>query len=46
MSKLLPSNAAELTVTRQITPNITTLSLPFYRFGRVKIGGRATLGQI
>ena len=44
MSKLFPTNAAELTVTRQITPNITTLSSPFYRFGRVKLGGRATLG--
>lgn len=31
-------------VIRKVTENITTLSVPFARFGRMKIGGRATLG--
>lgn len=30
-------------VIRRLTPNITTLSMPFARFGRAKIGSRATL---
>lgn len=42
-SKLAPSDPSSCMVIRQITPNITTLSLPFARFGHAKIGGRATL---
>jgi hypothetical protein len=33
-------------VIRQVTPNITTLSVPFARFGRFNIGGRATLVRL
>lgn len=29
---------------RNVTPNISTLSLPFARFGIFKVGGRATIG--
>lgn len=44
-SKLIPKNPAEVTVTRQVVPNvITTFSAPFWRFGRIKIGGRGTVG--
>ena len=45
-NKLFPTNPSGVTVIRQVTPNICTLSSPFYRFGRVKIGARATLGKI
>lgn len=31
-------------VIRNVTPNIATFSVPFSRFGSVKIGGRGTLG--
>jgi len=44
-SKLVPANPEEVMVIREITPNVTTLSLPFLRFGRIKIGGRATIGN-
>jgi len=44
-SKLIPKNPAEVMVTRQVVPNvITTFSAPFWRFGRIKIGGRGTVG--
>ena len=33
-------------VIRDITPNITTFSTPFLRFGRLKIGGRGTLVKL
>jgi hypothetical protein len=33
-------------VIRKITESITTLSVPFKRFGRIQIGGRGTLGMI
>ena len=31
-------------VIRDLNPSITTLSVPFLRFGRIKFGGRATIG--
>ncbi|RFU30362.1 hypothetical protein B7463_g5979, partial [Scytalidium lignicola] len=45
-SKLIPANPEEVMVIRDVTPNITTLSLPFLRFGRFKIGGRATIVKL
>lgn len=43
-SKLVPGNPADVMVIRNITPNIVTFSVPFARFGKIKIGGRGTLG--
>ncbi|KAL9097565.1 MAG: hypothetical protein Q9165_000461 [Trypethelium subeluteriae] len=45
-SKLVPPNPSEVMVIRKITPNITTLSVPFLRFGRIKIGGRGTIVRL
>lgn len=42
--KLIPKNAEEVMVIREIAPGITTLSVPFLRFGLIKFGGRATIG--
>lgn len=44
-SKLIPWNPAEVMVIRNVTPNIATFSVPFARFGSIKIGGRGTLGE-
>lgn len=44
-SKLFPGDPEQVMVIRQVTPEITTLSVPFSRFGRIKFGGRATLGR-
>ncbi|CAK7229604.1 hypothetical protein SCUCBS95973_007283 [Sporothrix curviconia] len=41
--KLVPASPADVMVIRDITPSITTLSLPFLRFGRFEIGGRSTI---
>ncbi|KAF1986489.1 hypothetical protein K402DRAFT_376980 [Aulographum hederae CBS 113979] len=41
-SKLIPNNPAEVMVIRKVTPNVTTFSTPFWRFGHVKVGGRGT----
>jgi hypothetical protein len=44
-SKLVPSDPAKVMVIRDVVPRqITTLSVPFWRFGRVKVGGRGTIG--
>lgn len=43
-SKLIPSNPSEVMVIRDITPNVVTLSVPFLRFGLIKVGGRGTIG--
>ena len=43
-SKLIPSDPSKVMVIRQVTPNITTCSAPFYRFGKFKVGGRGTIG--
>jgi len=46
-SKLVPSDPASVMVIRDVVPRvITTLSVPFWRFGRVKIGGRGTIGML
>lgn len=44
-SQLIPSKPSEVMVIRNVTPNIATFSVPFARFGKVKIGGRGTLGM-
>lgn len=44
-SKLIPANPSEVMVIRSVTPNITTLSVPFLRFGHIRIGGRGTIGK-
>jgi hypothetical protein len=43
-SKLVPSNPEEVMVIRELVPGVTTLSVPFLRFGLIKVGGRATIG--
>ncbi|KFY86863.1 hypothetical protein V500_07344 [Pseudogymnoascus sp. VKM F-4518 (FW-2643)] len=45
-SKLVPSNPSAVMVIRDITPNITTLSAPFARFGLFRIGGRGTIVRL
>jgi hypothetical protein len=45
-SKLVPKNPEEVMVIRDISPLITTLSVPFLRFGLIKVGGRATVGML
>ncbi|TLD21568.1 hypothetical protein E2P81_ATG08156 [Venturia nashicola] len=45
-SKLIPSNPSEVMVIREITKNITTLSVPFSRFALIHIGGRGTLVKL
>lgn len=42
---LIPSDPESSTVITQVTENILTFSAPFWRFGRIKIGGRSTLGS-
>lgn len=44
--KLIPSDPDNVMVIRNVTPNIATFSVPFSRFGKVKIGGRGTLGML
>jgi hypothetical protein len=44
-SSLIPANPADLMVIRNVTPSITTFSVPFLRFGKLAIGGRGTLGM-
>lgn len=44
--RLIPSDPEKVMVIRDITPTITTLSVPFLRFGRIKIGGRGTLVKL
>jgi len=45
-SKLTPPNPAAVMVIRDVTPNIVTLSTPFSRFGRIRIGGRGTIVKL
>lgn len=45
-SKLIPSDPDHVMVIRNVTPNIATFSVPFSRFGKVKIGGRGTLVKL
>jgi hypothetical protein len=43
---LVPSDPSKVMVIRDVTPQITTLSVPFLRFNRIKIGGRGTLVKL
>ncbi|KAG5981251.1 hypothetical protein E4U55_003144 [Claviceps digitariae] len=45
-ASLVPANPADVMVIRNVTPNIVTFSVPFSRFGRIKIGGRGTLVKL
>lgn len=45
-SKLFPGDPNKVMVIRQVTSNITTLSVPFNRFGLIKFGGRGTLVKL
>jgi hypothetical protein len=45
-SKLVPSNPSKVMVIRDVTPNIVTLSLPFTRFGKFRVGGRGTIVRL
>lgn len=42
--QLFPQNPSEAMVIRNVTSDVITMSLPFARFGRLKFGGRGTLG--
>jgi len=46
MSKLTPTNPEEVMVIRAINPFITTLSVPFWRYGKIRIGGPGTLVRL
>lgn len=43
--KLVPKTPSDVMVIRDITPNVVTLSVPFARFGMIRVGGRATIGK-
>ncbi|WPH02452.1 Hypothetical protein R9X50_00531600 [Acrodontium crateriforme] len=45
-SKLIPSDPDKVMVIRKVTPDILTMSTPFLRFGRISIGGRATIVKL
>lgn len=45
-SKLVPADPSKVCVIRKVTPNITTCSAPFSRFGYVKVGGRGTIVRL
>lgn len=45
-SKLFPGDPSQVMVIRQVTPDITTFSVPFSRFGLFKFGGRGTLVKL
>ncbi|KAG9234106.1 hypothetical protein BJ875DRAFT_462543 [Amylocarpus encephaloides] len=45
-SQLVPNNPEEVMVIRELVPGVTTLSVPFLRFGRIKFGGRATIVRL
>lgn len=46
MSKLAQNNLSEALVIRDVTPNVTTFSIPFARFGVLRVGGRGTIGMV
>jgi hypothetical protein len=43
--KLIPKNPEDVMVIRDVVPGITTFSVPFLRFGMIKLGGRGTVGS-
>ncbi|TVY87196.1 hypothetical protein LAWI1_G008556, partial [Lachnellula willkommii] len=45
-SKLIPQHPDDVMVIRDLVPGVTTLSVPFLRFGRIKFGGRATIVKL
>ncbi|CRG87633.1 Pyrolysin [Talaromyces islandicus] len=45
-SKLFTGDPTKVMVIRQITPQVTTFSVPFSRFGLIKFGGRGTLVKL
>ncbi|KAH6651862.1 beta-lactamase-like protein [Truncatella angustata] len=45
-SKLIPLTPSDVMVIREITPNVITLSVPFSRFGLVRVGGRGTIVRL
>lgn len=46
-SKLIPSDPSKVMVIREVVPKtIVTFSTPFWRFGRIKIGGRGTVVRL
>lgn len=46
VAKLIPSDPDKVMLIRRITPNILTCSVPFYRFQRIRIGGRGTIVKL
>lgn len=44
--KLIPHEPSKVMVIRHVAPNIVTCSAPFLRYGRLKIGGRGTIGTL
>jgi len=44
--KLVPQNPDDSMVIRELVPGVTTLSVPFARFGKIKFGGRATVVRL
>ncbi|KAF2999542.1 hypothetical protein E8E14_005751 [Neopestalotiopsis sp. 37M] len=44
--KLIPRTPSDVMVIRDITPNVVTLSVPFARFGMIRVGGRATIVRL
>jgi len=45
-AKLVPGDPEKVMVIREIAPGVTTLSVPFLRFGMIKFGGRATIVKL
>jgi len=45
-SKLIPSDPEKVMVIRNLTSSIKVCSVPFLRFGRIKIGGRGTIVKL
>lgn len=45
-AKLIPNDPSKVMVIRDLTPQVTTFSVPFARFGHVKVGGRGTLVKL
>ncbi|ODA78755.1 hypothetical protein RJ55_06138 [Drechmeria coniospora] len=45
-AQLIPSDPDTVMVIRNVTPNVATFSVPFLRFGRIRVGGRGTLVKL
>jgi len=45
-SKLVPTDPSNVMVIRDVTPNVTTFSVPFLRFGIFRVGGRGTVVRL